>query len=68
MRIAINGLGRIGRLVLKSGIDEGVNFVAINDLTDPKTLAYLIKYDFAKLFLHRVLPENVLTPAAPLLL
>lgn len=45
MRIAINGLGRIGRLVLKSGLDEGVNFVAINDLTDPKTLAYLIKYD-----------------------
>jgi glyceraldehyde 3-phosphate dehydrogenase len=45
MKVAINGLGRIGRLVLKSGIDEGVNFVAINDLTDPKTLAYLIKYD-----------------------
>ncbi|MCL5730097.1 MAG: type I glyceraldehyde-3-phosphate dehydrogenase [Candidatus Pacearchaeota archaeon] len=45
MKVAINGLGRIGRLVLKSGLDEGVNFVAINDLTDPKTLAYLIKYD-----------------------
>ncbi len=45
MKVAINGLGRIGRLVLKSGLDEGVNFIAINDLTDPKTLAYLIKYD-----------------------
>ncbi len=45
VKIAINGLGRIGRLVLKSGLDIGVNFVAINDLTDPKTLAYLIKYD-----------------------
>lgn len=45
MKVAINGLGRIGRLVLKSGLDEGVNFVAINDLTDPRTLAYLIKYD-----------------------
>ena len=45
MKVAINGLGRIGRLVLKSGLEEGVNFVAINDLTDPKTLAYLIKHD-----------------------
>lgn len=45
MKVAINGLGRIGRLVLKSGLDEGVNFVAVNDLTDPQTLAYLIKYD-----------------------
>jgi glyceraldehyde 3-phosphate dehydrogenase len=45
MKVAINGLGRIGRLVLKSGLEDGVNFVAINDLTDPKTLAYLIKYD-----------------------
>ncbi|MBS3084952.1 type I glyceraldehyde-3-phosphate dehydrogenase [Candidatus Pacearchaeota archaeon] len=45
MKIAINGLGRIGRLVLRNGLDLGLNFVAINDLTDPKTLAYLIKYD-----------------------
>jgi glyceraldehyde 3-phosphate dehydrogenase len=45
MKVAINGLGRIGRLVLKSGLEEGINFVAVNDLTDPKTLAYLIKYD-----------------------
>lgn len=45
MRVAINGLGRIGRLVLKIGLEKGINFVAINDLTDPKTLTYLIKYD-----------------------
>src|SRR5271157_3622900 len=45
MKVAINGLGRIGRLVLKCGLEQGVNFVAVNDLTDPKTLAYLIKYD-----------------------
>ena len=32
MKVAINGLGRIGRLVLKSGLDEGINFVAVNDL------------------------------------
>ncbi len=45
MKVAINGLGRIGRLVLKSGLDDGINFVAVNDLTDAKTLAYLIGHD-----------------------
>ena len=45
MKVVINGLGRIGRLVLKIGLERGINFVAINDLTDPKTLAYLMKYD-----------------------
>ncbi|MDD5700209.1 MAG: type I glyceraldehyde-3-phosphate dehydrogenase [Candidatus Nanoarchaeia archaeon] len=45
MKVAINGLGRIGRLVLKAGLDSGINFVAVNDLTDSKTLAYLIKHD-----------------------
>ncbi|MFH1308029.1 MAG: type I glyceraldehyde-3-phosphate dehydrogenase [archaeon] len=44
-KIAINGLGRIGRLVLKIGLEKGLNIVAINDLTDTKTLAYLIKHD-----------------------
>ncbi len=48
MKVAINGLGRIGRLVLRNAIDIGLNVVAINDLTDPKTLAYLIKYDSAQ--------------------
>lgn len=45
MNVAINGFGRIGRAIFKIGIEKGVNFVAINDLTDPKTLAYLLKYD-----------------------
>lgn len=46
IRIAINGFGRIGRLVFRAGYKkEGLDFVAINDLTDAKTLAHLLKYD-----------------------
>lgn len=46
IRVAINGFGRIGRSCLKAGLDRpGIEWVAINDLTDPKTLAYLLKYD-----------------------
>jgi glyceraldehyde 3-phosphate dehydrogenase len=45
-RIAINGFGRIGRMCLRSLIQhEGIEVVAINDLTDVKTLAHLLKYD-----------------------
>ncbi|RMF46740.1 MAG: type I glyceraldehyde-3-phosphate dehydrogenase [Deltaproteobacteria bacterium] len=45
-KIAINGFGRIGRNVLRAGIDNpNLEFVAINDLTDPATLAHLLKYD-----------------------
>lgn len=45
-KIAINGFGRIGRLVLRSGIkDKNLEFVAINDLVTPDNLAYLFKYD-----------------------
>ena len=44
--IAINGFGRIGRLVFRELIEkEGFNIVAINDLTDAEQLAYLLKYD-----------------------
>ena len=45
--VAINGFGRIGRLVLRAFITRypEINVVAINDLTDAKTLAYLFKYD-----------------------
>lgn len=43
---AINGFGRIGRLVLRAGIkDKSINWVAVNDITDAKTLAHLFKYD-----------------------
>ncbi len=46
MRIAINGFGRIGRNVLRASLEsEDLEFVAINDLTDAKTLAHLLKYD-----------------------
>lgn len=47
VNVAINGFGRIGRLVLRAVMKyhPEVNVVAINDLTDAKTLAYLFKYD-----------------------
>ncbi len=45
MKVAINGLGRIGRLVFKIALEKGINIVAVNDLCDAKSLAYLLKYD-----------------------
>lgn len=46
LKIAINGFGRIGRLVLRAGINNpNVEFVGINDLVPPDNLAYLLKYD-----------------------
>ena len=48
IRVGINGFGRIGRQVLRAAKQQGVadiDFVAINDLTDTKTLAHLFKYD-----------------------
>lgn len=46
INVAINGFGRIGRLVLRAGInDKGINWVCVNDITDAKTLAHLFKYD-----------------------
>lgn len=46
VRVAINGFGRIGRMVFRAGAqDKDIEFVAINDLTDAKTLAHLLKYD-----------------------
>lgn len=51
-RIAINGFGRIGRLVFRQifelGLEKKLNVVAINDLTKPSTLAHLLKYDSAQ--------------------
>lgn len=45
-RVAINGFGRIGRSAFKIAFERGdIEIVAINDLTDTKTLAYLLKYD-----------------------
>ncbi len=46
-KVGINGFGRIGRLTLRAALKRGtdLDFVAVNDLTDAKTLAYLFKYD-----------------------
>ncbi|MBM4185349.1 MAG: type I glyceraldehyde-3-phosphate dehydrogenase [Gemmatimonadetes bacterium] len=58
LRVAINGLGRIGRNVLRCAKQSGrtdMDFVAINDLTDAATLAHLIKYDSV----HRRYPGAV---------
>lgn len=54
--VAINGFGRIGRLAYRVLMhDPNINVVAVNDLTDPKTLAHLLKYDTA----HGVLPNKI---------
>ena len=47
VKVAINGFGRIGRLVLRAALKQktGLDFVAVNDLSDPKHLAHLFKYD-----------------------
>ncbi|NQV88847.1 MAG: type I glyceraldehyde-3-phosphate dehydrogenase [Parcubacteria group bacterium] len=46
IRVAINGFGRIGRTTLRAMYErKGIKIVAINDLTDPATLAYMLKYD-----------------------
>ena len=49
VKVAINGFGRIGRLAFRQMFGaEGYEIVAINDLTDPKMLAHLLKYDSAQ--------------------
>ncbi|MBM4399504.1 MAG: type I glyceraldehyde-3-phosphate dehydrogenase [Candidatus Cloacimonetes bacterium] len=55
--IAINGFGRIGRLVLRAILKRypQMNVVAINDITDAKTLAFLFKYDS----IHKVFPGEI---------
>ena len=47
VRVGVNGFGRIGRLVIRAAIKQGadIEFLAINDLTDAKTLGHLFKYD-----------------------
>ena len=46
VKVGINGFGRIGRNVVRAGLHRNdVEFVAVNDLTDTKTLAHLLKYD-----------------------
>ncbi len=46
VKVGINGFGRIGRLVFRAGVEsDNIEFIAVNDLTDAKTLAHLLKYD-----------------------
>lgn len=56
IRIGINGFGRIGRSILRQALhDNRVKVVGINDLTNPKTLAHLLKYDST----HGVLNDSI---------
>jgi glyceraldehyde 3-phosphate dehydrogenase len=57
VRVGINGFGRIGRNVLRAALERhlDIEFVAVNDLTDAATLAYLLKYDSV----HRTIPNKV---------
>ena len=46
VKVGINGFGRIGRNVFRAALENPeIEFVAVNDLTSPKTLAHLLKYD-----------------------
>ena len=46
VKVGINGFGRIGRNIYRAAMDDaGVDIVAVNDITDPRTLAHLLKYD-----------------------
>src|ERR1700693_6384626 len=46
IKVGINGFGRIGRNIFRTALgDPAIEFVAVNDITDSKTLAYLLKYD-----------------------
>lgn len=56
VKVAINGFGRIGRNVFRVTLgDPSIEIVAINDITDAKTLAHLLKYDS----IHRNLPNRI---------
>jgi len=63
VKVGINGFGRIGRNVLRASLeDKNIDFVAVNDLTDPKTLAHLLKYDSILGNLHHTItagPDSI---------
>lgn len=65
VRVAINGFGRIGRLVLRAGHkNKNLDFVAVNDITDAATLAHLLKYDSV----HRTMQAKVKAKANAILI
>ena len=56
IKVGVNGFGRIGRNVLRAALnDQEIDFVAVNDITDAKTLAHLLKYDSV----HGILKDEV---------
>src|SRR5437773_5875340 len=57
VKIGVNGFGRIGRNVVRAALQgkQEIDFVAVNDLTDAATLAYLLKYDSV----HRTIPNRI---------
>ena len=58
VKVGINGFGRIGRNVMRAALERKtgeIDFVAVNDLTGPETLAYLLKYDSV----HRTIPNEI---------
>jgi len=56
VKVGINGFGRIGRMVLRAAYTRNdIEFLALNDLTDPNTLAHLLKYDSV----HGILKANI---------
>ena len=61
IKVGVNGFGRIGRNVVRAALDgkHDIEFVAVNDLTDAATLAYLLKYDSV----HRTLDKEVKSTA-----
>jgi glyceraldehyde 3-phosphate dehydrogenase len=57
VKVGVNGFGRIGRNVVRAALagNHGIEFVAVNDLTDAATLAYLLKYDSV----HGTIPNQI---------
>jgi glyceraldehyde 3-phosphate dehydrogenase (phosphorylating) len=59
VRVGINGFGRIGRNIMRAALaDKNIDFVAVNDLTNAKTLAHLLKYDSVLGNLHAKVEES----------
>src|SRR5437879_1050022 len=60
VKVGINGFGRIGRNVVRAGLhNSNIDFVAVNDITDTKTLAHLLKYDSVLGTLHETVAAEV---------
>ena len=59
VKVGINGFGRIGRNIFRTALgDEDIDFVAVNDITDTKTLAHLLKYDSVLGNLHHEIKNS----------